>query len=54
MPEFKCVRCGDRISHNIYYCSHCEWHLCWDCIKKSIFTNELTCSKCGKKVHRVD
>jgi len=54
MSDFKCAKCGDRVSRNVYYCSHCEWHLCWDCVRKATFTNELTCPKCSKKVHRVD
>lgn len=54
MSDFRCVKCGGHISHNVYYCSHCEWRLCWDCVKKATFTNELTCPKCGKTVRRVD
>jgi endogenous inhibitor of DNA gyrase (YacG/DUF329 family) len=51
---FKCALCGKQISHNVYYCSKHEWHLCWDCINKATFTNRLTCPKCGQEVHRVD
>jgi len=52
--RFTCVRCGKSMTHNVYYCSHHDWHLCWDRVKKAAFTNDLTCPKCGKEVSRVD
>ena len=54
MAEYNCVRCGKRITRNVYYCPRCGWYLCWDHVHKAAFTNELTCYKCGKEVSRVD
>lgn len=51
---YKCALCADSISKNVYYCTNHEWHLCWNCVRKAMFTNELTCKKCGKRVRRVD
>lgn len=51
---YKCAKCGNQISSNLYFCSNEEWYLCWDCIRKATFTNELSCPGCGKKVHRID
>lgn len=53
MREFKCALCAKQILKNVYYCSHCDWHLCWDDVRKAAFTNKLTC-KCGHEVRRVD
>jgi endogenous inhibitor of DNA gyrase (YacG/DUF329 family) len=50
----KCAICGDNISHNVYFCSHHAWHICWDCVKKAALTNKLSCPKCGRDVSRVD
>src|SRR5260370_34434090 len=47
MREFKCARCGKHVSQNVYHCGHCDWYICWDCIKKATFTNKLKCPKCG-------
>ena len=52
--SMKCAKCGKQTTHNIYYCSKHEWHLCWDCVTKAALTNKLTCPKCGTVVHRVD
>jgi len=56
MSNFKCGRCGKLITKNVYYCSHCQWHLCWDCLRKAPFTTELSCPNpdCARKVIRVD
>jgi hypothetical protein len=56
MKEFKCGHCAELVSRNVYYCSKCEWHICWRCVKKSTFTNELKCPNpsCNKIVVRVD
>jgi hypothetical protein len=51
---FRCALDGREISHNVYYCSHHDWYLCWDHVSKATFTNKLTCPKCGHEVHRVD
>ncbi|HEV2378959.1 MAG TPA: hypothetical protein VG206_04090 [Terriglobia bacterium] len=51
---YHCALCGKHTSHNAYYCSTHDWHLCWDCVHKAALTNELTCPNCGKKVRRVD
>lgn len=52
--EFQCARCGKTMSRNVSYCPHHGWHLCWNCVQKSTFTNKLTCPKCGKEISRVD
>jgi endogenous inhibitor of DNA gyrase (YacG/DUF329 family) len=56
MAEIKvsCALCGKQISHNVYYCPRHHWYLCWDHLKKAIFTNTLACPKCGTEVSRVD
>lgn len=54
MPEFKCARCAKHMSRNVYYCSRCDWHLCWDCIRKATFTDKLSCPKCDHDARRVD
>ena len=52
--SFKCALCAEQHSHNVYYCSTHDWHLCWNCVKKATLTNRLSCPKCGHEVHRVD
>lgn len=52
--SFKCALCGRQVTQNVYFCSHHDWHLCWDCVRKAALTTRLTCPKCGKDVHRVD
>jgi hypothetical protein len=51
---FKCALCGKGISSNVYYCSHHEWHICWNCVRKAALTNRLSCPKCGQEARRVD
>jgi hypothetical protein len=52
--SMKCAKCGKNVTHNIYYCSRHNWHLCWDCVGKTLLTSKLTCPKCGTEVSRVD
>lgn len=52
--KFKCALCGRNASQNVYYCSEHNWHICWNCAKKSALTNRVSCPKCGNEISRVD
>jgi len=50
----KCIVGDHLILRNAYWCSNCEWYLCWDHLKKAALTNAIKCPKCGHDVKRVD
>lgn len=52
--SFRCALCGESISKNVYYCAKHQWHLCWDCLLKGVFTTARKCPKCSEEVTRVD